>query len=242
MKCFGALLSLALSCALVAAPSGAAAFMPEFSAGVKLSGGGNLWTEPDDTPGTGVGFRGDAGGYAIGGGVYAEIRALSFLGLELGLLFEKGSLWRNVDINGGIVTVKEEASANVLRVPILAKIILPLGVARLSAGVGPELILPQSSEGTYDIDAPSNITVTTGTTFDTKTKSSTMLALDLGLVIEVGDFLEIPISLRAARNLSQDDGWAERTNPEFVQTTQGLALKHFSVEVQNSWDFRLMAG
>ncbi len=231
------LTAMALAMSLAAAPSSASAFMPEFSAGLKMTGGANLWSEPTDTPGTGLGFRGETAGYGFGGGAYAEVRVFRFVGLELGLLYEQNKLWRNVDLSGGVVTVKEEVSANVLRVPVLLKAILPLGIVRLTAGVGPELVMPQSTDGSHDVDTAANVVLTSLTKPDigTESKSSTMLAMDLGVVIEVGGFLEIPLSLRAARNLSQEDAWSDR-----VDVTRLPQL--YSVVVQNSWDFRLTAG
>ena len=238
MICARNLAALTATLLLATAPSSASAFMPEFSAGLKLCGGANLWTEPTDAPGTGLGFRGETAGYGIGGGAYAEVRPIRFIGLELGLFYEQNKLWRNVDISGGIITVKEEVSANVLRVPVLVKAILPLGIVRLTAGIGPEFVLPQSTDGSHDVDSPSNIIGSVQTTIQTESKSSTMLAMDLGVVIQIGDFLEIPVSLRGARNLSQDEAWADRVNASI----SGNTMTSYSVAVQNSWDFRLTAG
>ena len=223
---------------MLAAPSAASAFVVDFSAGLKGLGGANLWTEPTDTLGSGLGYRGDAGGYGFGGGLYGEVRLVKLVGLELGLLFDKSNLWRNVDINtGGMqIPVKEEVSATFLRVPILAKAILPLGIVRFSAGVGPEIVIGQSSD--ESIEVPDYVTLRSQPDFKTKTETSTHIAIDLGAVFDIAGIVEIPISLRASKNLSQGTAWSDRVEADIV----GSTLRGYTVTVQNTWDFRLLVG
>ncbi len=68
-----------------------------------------------------------------------------------------------------------------------------------------------------------------------KSKSSTMLTFAFGLAIHLGENLEIPIDLRAAKNMSQDSKWSDRVkvNP---------ATLEYEVTAQSSWDFRLATG
>jgi hypothetical protein len=71
-----------------------------------------------------------------------------------------------------------------------------------------------------------------------KQKSSAMLTLAFGIAVEIGENWEIPLDLRAARNLSQASDWKER-----VDTRELFAdPPKYDVTVQSSWDFRLATG
>ena len=70
-------------------------------------------------------------------------------------------------------------------------------------------------------------------------KGSVMLGFGLGLALYLGDLLELPIELRASKNLGQDDGWLERVH---LATDTAGAVTGYSVVTQPSWDFRLSLG
>ncbi len=210
----------------------------EVSAGVKGTVGGNLWTRPDATPASEVGFTEARGGVGAGGGVYAEARFIRFLALELDLLFEWDSLWEHQNWWWGKTTTKAEAVN--LRIPLLVKGVLPLGAVRLSLGLGPEFVVPLSSRG--ELSLPTG--VVTSPLFKVHTKTSTMITMDLGVTVALGWGLVLPINLRAAYNATQPSAWADRVtlykNGQVVKVPS--TFDSFSLLYQNSWDFRLLAG
>jgi hypothetical protein len=219
--------------ALLTIAAGASADLVDKSAGLKLAGGGNLWTTPSGVPGghNGLGFAGDGGGIGYGIGAYGELRVVKFLGLEVGVAYDNSSMWRNVTINGAVDT-REKFTASNLRIPLLLKGILPLGLGRASIGIGPELIVPLSASASVEvISGPGQV----GAEPVARTASSTMLTTDLGLVIAPPGPIEIPIDLRVSKNLSQPDAWLDR-----VSGPVGAEL--YTVQAQSSWDFRLVAG
>ncbi len=210
----------------------------EVSAGVKGTVGGNLWTQPDATPASEVGFTEARGGVGAGGGVWAEARFLRFLALELDLLFEWDSLWEHQTWWWGKTTTKAEAVN--LRIPVLVKGVLPLGAVRLSLGLGPEFVVPLSSKG--ELSLPSGIV--TRPFFKVRTKTSTMVTMEAGVTVALGLGLVLPIQIRAAYNATQPSAWADRVtlykNGQVVKIPS--TFDTFSLLYQNSWDFRLLAG
>ncbi|MBL6975630.1 MAG: hypothetical protein ISR64_07870 [Deltaproteobacteria bacterium] len=57
--------------------------------GVKAAAGGNLWTEPSNTPPLQeIGFTKLRRGAGAGCGPYVEVRFIKYIGIELDLLFE----------------------------------------------------------------------------------------------------------------------------------------------------------
>jgi opacity protein-like surface antigen len=235
-----------LATAALAAPASADAL--EYSAGVKLSAGGDYWSKPSGVPmkpngqpDDELGFKGDGGGFAYGAGAYLEIRALKFLGLELGLGYDVAKVQRKVTYNG-VFDTHEQFTANSVRVPILAKFILPLGIARLSAGIGPDFLVPLSAEASVSADngTPLNVQDTSGAIGPVialaHKKSSMLLTGELGLTIEIPAIgIDIPIALRASKNMSQPDAWLERVPPTSTLGT-------YVVYAQPSIDARLVAG
>jgi hypothetical protein len=211
----------------------ASADLIEKSVGVKLAGGGNLWTTPSGIPAgySGLGFAGDGGGIGYGIGLYGELRVIKFLGLETGVAYDNSSVWRNVTING-IIGTREKVTASSLRVPVLVKGILPIGFGRASLGIGPEFIVPLSASASLEVT--SGPAILQGTAL-AKTAGSTMLTTDLGLVIAPPGPIEIPIDIRVSKNLSQPDAWMDRVSAD-------LATQSYTVQAQSSWDFRILAG
>jgi len=232
--------SVPVAMALLLQVSSAKAGGPvDVTAGAKGFLGGNLFSTPSGLNGyDGVGFAGNAGGMGWGAGVYAEARFIKFVGLELGLTYDSSTLLRNVDMNvsGTLLKVREQVDTKSMRIPILVKGILPVPFGRLAAFIGPELVRPSSVSASNEItnnDQAQMLTKINGIQ-----KNSTMLTMGMGLTIELPAQLELPIELRASKNMSQDAEWSKR-----VETvTSGNAIQSYSVVSQNSWDFRLGVG
>jgi len=204
----------------------------ESSAGAKLLAGGNVWSTPSNIPLNydGLGFAGSGGGFGWGAALYYEARFIRHLGLEADLGYDSSSLFRNVTING--IDTKETVSSSGLRLSFLAKGIASVPFGRLWVGLGPEFVLPSSTSDSLEISGQPN----QDNAISSTKKNSTMLAFALGLVPEIGDKIEIPIDLRAAKNLTQESDWLDRVKVDPANPNQ------YDVTVQNSWDFRLAVG
>lgn len=213
----------------------------QIAAGAKGFAGGNLFSTPSDTPAgnDGLGFMGNAGGFGWGAGAYVEARFVKYVGLELDLLYDSSTLLRNVTYNN-VVKIREKVDTKSIRIPILLKGFLPVPFGKLAVFVGPEFVRPSSA-------SPSN-EVTGGAQYLTNkeqvengiqasTKASTMLTMGVGLALELPANLELPIELRASKNLSQDSDWASR-----VDAPNLPVLFPYTVAGQNTWDFRLGVG
>jgi hypothetical protein len=202
----------------------------EGSAGLKILLGGNLWTTPSETQGgDGLGFRGDGGGFGWGVAAYGEARFIQHLGVELDLGYDNSKLQRKVTVSG--VDNYERVSQSGPRISLLFKGIGNAPFGRMWVGIGPEFYLPSST--TAETEAGSGIIIPTE--IRSTKKNSTMLAMALGLVIHAGEKIEIPVELRAAKNLSQDSKWTDRVDISNLPAS-------YDVTVQNSWDFRLGFG
>jgi hypothetical protein len=204
----------------------------ESSVGAKLFLGGNIWTTPDDVPGgyDGLGFAAEGGGFGWGGALYYEARIVQHLGLELDLGYDTSTLLRNVTQNG--FDTQEKVTHSGPRIGLLVKGIVPAPFGRLWAGLGPELMIASSADATLEVEG----TEQSGA-IEAEKKSSTMLAFALGMVFHVGDAIEIPVELRAAKNLTQESKWTDRV--DIPPTGTG---DPYTVTAQNSWDFRLGVG
>ncbi|MEZ4375588.1 MAG: hypothetical protein R3B07_32560 [Polyangiaceae bacterium] len=212
----------------------------EGSAGLKLLLGGSLWSTPDNIPGgyEGIGFAGSAGGFAYGGAVYAEGRFFKYLGLELDVGYDDTTLKRKVTFRGVVAgqavsaDVHESVETSSMFFGLLIKGVVPAPFGRAWFGLGPQFKSAGSADGKLD-----------GASFadgliKAKAESSTLLNLGLGMVIHAGDLIEIPIELRAAKNLSQEADWDKRVK----LNTSGNTLTSYEVTAQSSWDFRLGLG
>ncbi len=234
-SCARRIAPVALALLFFAAPGSAHALLLDSTVGLRAHGGANLSTDPTGAPGDGLGFRGPSAGYAWGYGAYYELRLLSFVGFEVGATWETGNLWRNIDIHTGLGTfkVKEKVTTKQIRVPLLLRLALPLGFGRLSLAGGPELLFPRTVDGVHEASGGS-----VGTAISTVKRRSTLFTGELGLTISVLGLVEIPIGLRASKNLSQPTEWSERVQ---IQTS-GNTLTGYTVDGRDSWDIRLTAG
>jgi len=219
----------------------------ESSAGLKLLAGGNVWTTPSDVPNTpgggkydGIGFPGDGGGFGWGVAPYYEARFIQHIGLELDLGYDSSAIQRNVTYNG-VVKVTEKVEMSGLRWGLLAKGIVPTPFGRIWLGLGPEFVSGSSADASLEVKS-GPVTPADRAALEklpsAKSKSSTMLTFAFGLAIHIGEHLEIPVDLRAAKNMSQDSKWADRVK---VTTVNGI-VTNYEVTAQSSWDFRLATG
>lgn len=237
-----ALASPAVAQEKAAAPPAAPAAEKKFesSAGLKLLAGGNLWTTPSDVPGgdDGLGFTAEGGGFGWGAAAYYEARFIKHLGLEVDLGYDASTLQRDVTYNG-VVKVREKVTRSGLRLGLIAKGIVPAPFGRLWFGLGPEYVAAGSVDASNEITEGEQFLTNKAeveNAISAKGKSSTMLTFAFGLAIHIGENLEIPVDVRAAKNMSQDSKWEDR-----VEVTS-LAPPKYEVTAQNSWDFRLGTG
>jgi hypothetical protein len=247
MRSVHSLCFLAVSVAGLLHAASASAQLVDTSAGVKGFLGGNVYSTPSNPPlkATGVaedglGFTANGGGFGWGGGVYVEARLIKFIGLEIDGIYDKSQLYRDVTYNN-VVKVREKVTSTNLRIPLLAKGILPVPFGRLSIFLGPEFIVPLSASASNEITTgeqllAANNAAEVKAAIKAKTAGSTMLTMGLGLTIELPASLELPIELRASKNMSQPDNWNERV----VDVTS--QPQSYRVIAQNSWDFRLGLG
>ncbi len=225
----------------------------ESSLGFMLRLGGNLWTKPSNIEPASYdagGFAGSAGGFGMGGALYYEARIEQYFGLELDLGYDHSELHRNLDYDIQHVPFKvsESVTASGFRWGFLAKAIAPLKGARLWLGLGPEFVSGSSVSGKLEVTSgnPSEkLKTELEKSIHETSKHSTMLTMGLGVAIEIGEHVEIPIDLRAAKNLSQAGSWKDRvkgtdtlTQPKYPWATP----PDYTVTVQSSWDFRLGLG
>lgn len=223
--------------AAAAAPEAPAPKQIEGSAGLKLLAGGNVWSTPTNVPGgyDALGFAGNGGGFGWGAAIYGEGRFYQHLGLELDLGYDNSTLQRNITYNQ-VVKVTEKVKSSGPRISLLVKGILPTQFGRLWFGIGPEFVLPSSVSASNEITEGRQFLLNATeveNAISAKKENSTMLALVFGMVFHAGDKIEIPVDVRAAKNLSQESDWQDRV--KFTGT-------NYEVKAQNSWDFRLAVG
>lgn len=213
--------------------------MYESSAGLKGLVGGALWSEPSDIPGDyeGVGFAGSAGGFAWGVAAYYEGRIAQYFGFELDVGYDSMTLARTVTFNE-VVDVEEEVGLSGLRAGLLLKGIVPTPFGRAWLGVGGEHLSGSSTSANLEITDGEELVAGQNleNAISAKSKASTLLTFGIGLVFHAGDLIEIPVDLRASRNMSQDEAWDDRVT--FTSTNPA----RYEVVAQPSWDFRLGLG
>jgi hypothetical protein len=204
-----------------------------------------LWTTPDNVdPGyDALGFAGSGGGFGWGVAAYYEARIAQYLGLELDFGYDHSVLQRDLTykVNDVPFKVNEKVSASRTRWGLLVKGILPVSWGRVWLGLGPELVSAGSVDGTVEVtEGNPNEQLRKGieSSITAKKKRSTLLLMGFGLSIDLGEQLEIPVELRAARNLTQPSDWKDRVDTTHLYDTK----PRYEVTVQNSWDFRLVTG
>jgi len=196
-------------------------------------------------------FEGDdAFGVGGHGGLFAQVRFLDRVGLEVDVLYSRDELWRTdqFDLGAGYhADIEHTDWANNLRIPVLLKVFHVFGPASISLGGGLEYVTPLD-HGHDIIEAESSNVPVPQQVLDDGRKlhesaPADMLFLlgQLEVTIELGP-VSIPIDLRAGRNLSQSDQFEDRYDYEYEQ--QGRVIKFTGVDVQPiySWDFRILTG
>jgi hypothetical protein len=220
----------------------------EGSLGAMVFLGGNMFTTPDNrrieqrtlAESDGLGFSGDAGGFGWGVGMYGEVRVMEHLGLHFGVGYDQSLLSRDVDFTSikpgstSTVGMQERMTMRGLRFPMLVKGIVPTTFGRVWAGVGPEVVVMRWVDAEIT-GAPNSVTGS----IHTRKASSLMFLFGLGAVFNVGDTVELPIELRASRNLSQGSDWADRVE---VAPKDDPTYDPYTVKAQSTWDFRLALG
>ena len=215
------------------------------SAGLKGLVGGNMWTKPSGAPGDDFGFKSSGGGFGWGMGAYAEFRFVKFAGLEIDLLYDKSTIFRNVTWNS-VLKVREKMDMTSLRVPLLFKGIIPVPFGRIGVFVGPEFVIPLSAKGTNEITSgreqinPPFTPADIENGLNAQKTSSTLLTGGFGATIELPVNLELPIEMRASKNLSQPDSWQERV-PSEGPSNVSPHYQH-TVKAQSTYEFRLTIG
>ncbi|NOZ00461.1 MAG: hypothetical protein GXP54_01045 [Deltaproteobacteria bacterium] len=213
----------------------------EVSVGAKATVGGNIWTEPSNTPpGMDIGFTRLRGGVGAGGGIYAEVRFIKYIGLELDMFIEWNRIWEDQTWYGwwGSVKTTTKPTTVDLRIPLLVKGVLPLKGVRLGVVVGPEFVIPLRTMA--DIDVPA------GATFDFHVESHfrTLVTFGINIVVELPLGIELPIDFRASYNPMQPSAWGDRV--EFTNKGKPVKLGQqadgMTVRYENSWDARMLIG
>jgi len=216
----------------VAVPQKSQAVVLDQTVGLTFNGGGNMWTDPSGHFGDGFGFKGNSGGFSLGGSLYYELRVAKFVAFELGFSLEKTNLWRYIDVNVGFGEVEfvEQVEGWWLRIPLVLKGVLPVGFGRLSLGIGAEFVMPQSAQAFTKQDG---FDATYNEQAKAEKTGSTMLLMDLGFAFDLPGPLEIPFRMRFGKNMSQSGEWSERVS---------TAGNGYTVNHQNSWELRLQLG
>ncbi|HMA93864.1 MAG TPA: hypothetical protein VKP30_14335 [Polyangiaceae bacterium] len=230
-KAFG---GLALVGTLFWLGSAQAGVLIDSSAGVKALAGADLWSTPSNVPeGQLFGFAGSAAGLSYGALGYYELRLIKFVGLEVDLAYQHGSFHRKLTVNQ-IAEFTETANVNSLRLPILAKLNIPMGVGRFWLGLGPEFTLYQSSS--FKLEQTGGPSTPVPGSTHTRNVKPTYGTLGVGFVLEIPLIgIDIPIELRASKNLAQPGDWDER-----MSVDRGAATA--TLRAESSWVLRLGAG
>jgi hypothetical protein len=213
--------------------------------GLKLLVGADYWSKPSNLPGyQWPGFQASASGFGYGALAYYEFRLQKFFGIEAAVAYQHGSFHRNVTFTysyqtpppiSETVTVVETVSTNALRLPILAKAVIPLGITRTWLGVGPEFTLVQwSAANAAQMSGGTNV-IEAGL-FTTRNPTPTFATFGLGLVFELPrSNLEISTEFRASKNLSQPSAWSNRV--ALVMDAVG-----YDIRAESSWVGRFGIG
>ena len=234
---------LAMLVALMLLPCAARAdFLWELRVGVKGALTGNLYYEPDNAPAGSELFWGDTQFYiGGGGGLFVEVNFIKFVGLEVDFLYEANSLTFKEDISG--FEYDYNTRFKQIRLPVLIKGTLPLGVVELSLGLGPEFVI--GLDAGVDFEYHTRLTAAQkqefdailGALYDAEKSNGTFFDVDLGLNIKVWK-LVIPISLRVGINLDQPADYDGRVTLNF----DGSEFKNARVKAIESYHFVIMAG
>jgi len=209
------------------------------SAGVLITAGGNVWTEPESGYNLeSFPFDDTAGGYGVGGGVFFEARFIRYLGLEIDILFEHNDMWYSIDYGHGAAELQYHIKYVNYRLPVLVKAVIPAGIMRFSIGIGPEFVFSRHSR--------TDIKETEGTVlnldeikskFRSKGQNDVFICTAMGFAFRVWKF-SIPLNIRFSYNVTQPKDFDDRMNPEI----DGITLKSATLVASETMDISLMLG
>lgn len=220
------------------------------SVGFKGSVGGNLWASSKNVPSWPlVPFDGSAGGWAAGGGLAMEFRALwGYLGLEFDVLIERNTMWTEIThsmIENSFETewakTKWFIDWTSVRLPLLLKAYAPIGWVRFTVAIGPEFVVGMGANAEFsylelddDADAVFVQEATEAGTknFHARVQTDTYLCVALGLLFELGSTV-VNFDVRYAYNFTQPRDYEDRAGVD----ENGA---HFVASA--SMDLRLMLG
>lgn len=263
----------ALLLAALVFSSSAHAKIFDMSIGVRAGAGVELWTEPS---GGAIPIPGDASfrmpvfddtrsGYSYSIGPYVEFRFVDHLGIEIGALFGRHTLLEDTDWSYEIEhangtkevfewKTKEEIVFTSVHIPVLVKGILPVGIVRLSLGIGPEFVIGQYAYGTFEhtsgddpqgdraVFRPDQNGQTYGT-IGAQSQTDTYLTTALSVDIDAGDF-RIPIDFRFSYNFNQPGGYYDRIAFDQLPSAQnpGVHPTRAIVKARDSMHFQMLIG
>lgn len=230
---------LLLATLVLPAPALAGWGIVDLEIGAKGGAGGSVWTEPTHRPdyldGQDWAFSRQRGGWNAGAGLYAQLRVLKFLGLEVDLLVQQTQLGET-PLDGS--TWRLTAKSLNLHLPILIQGILPLPGVRLGLGIGPEFVFPLRTQALQS-NTPAEFA---GVPFKVDSKIATLLTIGLNITPTIGP-VSIPIDLRASYNASQPKDFEGRVTVNSDDNGDRKVLPNgFTVHHQDTWDFRLLLG
>ena len=228
---------------VVLAPSFAwADFVWDMRVGAKGAFTGNLYSEPEAAPLGSDAYWGDTQFYiGGGGGIFIEVNFLGYVGIEVDVLYEANSLTYGIEISGfeyDYITSFEQ-----IRIPILIKGTLPLGLVELSLGIGPELVFGQSAAVEFEYhtqisDAQrQQIDQQLRNIYGAESTDGTFFDIDLGFNFKVWK-LVIPLSLRVGINLDQPPDYYDRVTLDL----EGNVVHGAKVKAIESIQFALTLG
>ncbi|MDY0062840.1 MAG: hypothetical protein RBU45_23730 [Myxococcota bacterium] len=189
----------------------------------------------------------DAFGLGGGGGVYTELRLFDRVGLELDVLFSYDHTSRTEEWSFAGTTEQlnlvHDSWAKNMRFPVLLKGYQSFGVTRLSLGVGVEYVKPldhgyditKARRSTAEVDEQSLADYLA--LHHSVPQDSIFLLGQLELAIDLG-VVQIPIDLRAGRNLTQTDQFEDR----WAYLLEGGQPVRYDIQALYSWDFRALVG
>jgi hypothetical protein len=211
----------------------------QLTGGVKAGGGGDVWTTPSrrtfqyqradgafDAYSIPI-FDESRAGYNYSIGVYAEMRVLRHIGLEVGLFFTRHTMmedtdwsYTEIDLNTGQrdsyrTTTEQKLVFTSFHIPIIFKGVLPLAGdrLRLSLGLGPEIAIGSYAFATFRHKKGDALPLAGDRSafrdLGARTQVDTYLAILLGADVKAGDF-RIPIDIKFAYNFAQPENYYDR--------------------------------
>jgi len=152
------------------------------------------------------------GGFGGGGGLTLEGRAFDAVGLELGF-FRRHDVARST-FQFDTLTTPFQVSQNAWHVPIVVKLMLPMGVLRPGVHVGGQFVMP----GDPEITQPAELAVELSATSEAYKAWAFGFGFEVvpkGLPVD----LRVPIGFRGAYNTGVGSAAGDRADYTFVGDT-----------------------